>query len=59
MGECKGICGNGHEIDGGNIMDDQIKKMLIFIAMKIGLGALKVAGTVLVIILLLKLFGVV
>lgn len=40
-------------------MDDQIKKMLIFIAMKIGIGALKVAGTALVIILLLKLFGVV
>ena len=40
-------------------MDDQIKKMLIFIAMKIGIGVLKVAGTALIIILLLKLFGVV
>lgn len=40
-------------------MDDQIKKMLIFITTKIGLGALKVAGTALIIILLLKLCGIV
>lgn len=40
-------------------MDDQIKKMLIFIAMKIGIGALKTVGAILVIILLLKLYGIV
>lgn len=40
-------------------MDDQIKNMLIFIATKVLLGALKIAGIALIVFGIAKLFGAV